>query len=98
MHDPWFYVRERGKADSVTQLKASPPGHAPVSEQEINQLIQRMRKLIREAAELQLDGFTGLSIGGHARNRTGVHGFAVRCVTTPPRGLVLRLGEASLTK
>ena len=24
--------------------------------------------------------------GGHARNRTGVHGFAVRCVTTPPRG------------
>jgi hypothetical protein len=26
-------------------------------------------------------------IGGHARNRTGVHGFAVRCVTTPPRGL-----------
>ena len=27
--------------------------------------------------------------GGHARNRTGVNGFAVRCVTTPPRGLVL---------
>ena len=26
-------------------------------------------------------------IGGHARNRTGVYGFAVRCVTTPPRGL-----------
>ncbi len=25
--------------------------------------------------------------GGHARNRTGVRGFAVRCVTTPPRGL-----------
>ena len=25
-------------------------------------------------------------IGGLARNRTGVHGFAVRCVTTPPRG------------
>ena len=24
--------------------------------------------------------------GGHARNRTGVHGFAGRCVTTPPRG------------
>ncbi len=28
----------------------------------------------------------GKSAGGHARNRTGVHGFAVRCVTTPPRG------------
>ena len=25
--------------------------------------------------------------GGHARNRTGVYGFAIRCVTTPPRGL-----------
>ena len=24
--------------------------------------------------------------GGPARNRTGVHGFAVRCVTTPPPG------------
>ena len=25
-------------------------------------------------------------IGGLGRNRTGVHGFAVRCVTTPPPG------------
>ena len=24
--------------------------------------------------------------GGPSRNRTGVYGFAVRCVTTPPRG------------
>ena len=23
-------------------------------------------------------------IGGEYRNRTGVHGFAIRCVTTPP--------------
>jgi hypothetical protein len=30
-------------------------------------------------------------IGGHARNRTGVHRFAVCCVTTPPRGLNVRL-------
>ena len=22
--------------------------------------------------------------GGEYRNRTGVHGFAIRCVTTPP--------------
>jgi hypothetical protein len=27
--------------------------------------------------------------GGLARNRTGVDGFAIRCVTTPPRGLTL---------
>lgn len=26
------------------------------------------------------------TIGGLARNRTGVQGFAVLCVTTPPRG------------
>ena len=30
--------------------------------------------------------------GGHARNRTGVHGFAIRCVTTPPRGLLVKDG------
>ncbi len=24
------------------------------------------------------------NIGGEYRNRTGVHGFAIRCVTTPP--------------
>ena len=28
-----------------------------------------------------------LDFGGLARNRTGVQGFAVLCVTTPPRGL-----------
>src|SRR5262249_24856222 len=32
-----------------------------------------------------LPAFAG-EFGGHARNRTGVRGFAVRCVTTPPRG------------
>ncbi len=37
------------------------------------------------------NSFTLLAIffsgtGGLARNRTGVHGFAIRCVTTPPRG------------
>ena len=29
-----------------------------------------------------------LGSGGLARNRTGVQGFAVLCVTTPPRGLL----------
>lgn len=55
VHDPWFYVREVGKVDSVTQLKASPPGHEPASEQEIIELIARIRRLIIEAAELQVD-------------------------------------------
>ena len=30
------------------------------------------------------------NFGGLARNRTGVQGFAVLCVTTPPRGRPLR--------
>src|SRR5437660_930372 len=28
-----------------------------------------------------------VSVGGLARNRTGIEGFAVLCVTIPPRGL-----------
>ena len=28
----------------------------------------------------------GSAVGGHVRNRTGIHGFAIRCVTTPPCG------------
>ena len=27
-------------------------------------------------------------IGGHAQNRTGIEGFAILCVTIPPRGQV----------
>lgn len=37
-------------------------------------------------------------IGGEYRNRTGVHGFAIRCVTTPPtrqsERLIRRLDDA----
>ena len=29
--------------------------------------------------------------GGHDRNRTGIQGFAVLCVTIPPRGLTINL-------
>ena len=32
--------------------------------------------------------FWGNVVGGPSRNRTGVYGFAVRCVTTPPSGLM----------
>ena len=45
----------------------------------------RMRHIARHDL-YETSDFIGLS-GGHARNRTGVYGFAVRCVTTPPRGL-----------
>ena len=27
--------------------------------------------------------------GGHDRNRTGIQGFAVLCVTIPPRGQIM---------
>ena len=29
--------------------------------------------------------------GGSGRNRTGVHGFAIRCVTTPPQSLTAEI-------
>jgi hypothetical protein len=29
--------------------------------------------------------------GGHDRNRTGIQGFAVLCVTIPPRGQIMKL-------
>ena len=29
---------------------------------------------------------TVLNFGGHAPNRTGMEGFAILCVTIPPRG------------
>ena len=28
-----------------------------------------------------------MDVGGEYRNRTGVHGFAIRCVTSPPTRL-----------
>ena len=34
-------------------------------------------------------------IGGEYRNRTGVHGFAIRCVTTPPTRLGLWWGPST---
>ena len=43
----------------------------------------RVTGYIRADKKVQVE-IAGL--GGHARNRTGVHGFAGRCVTTPPRG------------
>ncbi len=36
--------------------------------------------------------------GGHGRNRTGVHGFAVRCVTTPPRGHFFKAKARDIAK
>ena len=39
------------------------------------------RRVLWEASNWRMES------GGLARNRTGVRGFAVRCVTTPPRGL-----------
>jgi hypothetical protein len=35
-----------------------------------------------------------MRFGGLARNRTGVQGFAVLCVATPPRGRMLTLPRA----
>src|SRR5687767_6499494 len=45
-----------------------------------------------DSSAKRLDGRSGgrdrcREIGGPSRNRTGVQGFAVLCVTTPPSGL-----------
>ncbi len=34
------------------------------------------------------DAMSLVLFGGEYRNRTGVHGFAIRCVTTPPTRLL----------
>ena len=31
------------------------------------------------------------NFGGHAQNRTGIKGFAILCVTIPPRGQLYKL-------
>ena len=33
-----------------------------------------------------------MKFGGHAQNRTGIKGFAILCVTIPPRGQVALRG------
>ena len=45
-----------------------------------------MRKVNWECSHLTLK-----ATGGEYRNRTGVHGFAIRCVTTPPTRQRVRL-------
>jgi hypothetical protein len=55
VHDPWFYIREQGEGDSVRQLKASPPGYVHASEAEITETISRIRNLIIQAANLQIE-------------------------------------------
>ena len=37
-------------------------------------------------------------IGGEYENRTHVHGFAIRCVTTPPTRLEERAGYTSIAE
>ena len=38
--------------------------------------------------------YPGQAVGGADRNRTGVHGFAVRCVATPPPRRIMTCGKA----
>src|ERR1019366_9248969 len=49
-------------------------------------LPQRRRGSLRTKGSPSRSSTGAKTGGGHGRNRTGVHGFAVRCVTTPPRG------------
>ena len=56
VHDPWFLVSDSNPDnDSITQLKASPPGHVPVSKAEIEKTIRQIRNLVVQAGNLQID-------------------------------------------
>ena len=62
----------------------------------MSQLLSRLflRKMrVRRGCNLGMSLILLERHGGHGRNRTGVYGFAVRCVTTPPRGLSMDVGK-----
>lgn len=59
VHDPWFVVMEPTQdgqhSKSTTQLKSSPPGQVPVTEQEILGVIENIRELLTKAIYLQIE-------------------------------------------
>ena len=48
-----------------------------------------LERLIEGAKDHWIGTRKQIEIGGLARNRTGIEGFAVLCVTIPPRGLAM---------
>ncbi len=76
-----------GLPRSIHRFASVPPLEAPnqclVAPPERGQAKCRWNRGLGGGAPMS---FTECVVGGHARNRTGVYGFAVRCVTTPPRG------------
>jgi hypothetical protein len=57
-----------------------------------NKLLKVILNSVRLASEWRLNDL--IMSGGPSRNRTGVQGFAVLCVTTPPSGLKVRMSGA----
>src|SRR5471032_1403185 len=74
---PWAGIEPATFRLTVERSTAELPGNLVVSHRAYNKAY-----LLCKALEPAAKGS-----GGHARNRTGVQGFAVLCVTTPPRGL-----------
>ena len=70
-------IRQRELAtraqDARNRMERNKPGNMNVSTPVSK--IERMEADMTQVIE---------NIGGEYRNRTGVHGFAIRCVTTPP--------------
>src|SRR5262249_33676673 len=58
----------------------------------------RSRGRIFACSGVRVCGVLATSIGGLARSRTGLEGFAVLCVAVPPRGLCPKAGPPAYTK
>jgi hypothetical protein len=54
VHDPWFVVSWTAAdgAPRTTQLKSTPPGHAEIPKEDVEQTIIRIRSLVIQAAHL----------------------------------------------